>query len=361
MSFKKSKLLIIQPALVHYRVPVYNGIADFFETTVIGNYRDPQSSPEKFDWIESKLWNVLGIKWQFGVVRFLLIQRPSHIYLAADLNYFSSIVSTLLAKLLGIKIILNGQGVIKKGRFGNLKKAVLKQWTAIATLYVAYAKPCENSLLEAGFNGSNLCTVENRFEGNNKFPPPDASILRKDVLFIGRPRAGSRLEWLIKAHAAFTAKSPSQQVILHLIGVNENDIPPSEIGGAAIRFYGKVVDPQEISKIANSCCIGVYPGRAGLSVIDFLALSLPVVAATELTEHMGPEPHHIVDGFNGWNFKFHDFDDFSSCYEKALNLSIKDTVYSEQALASYQRLHSKSYAEELVDAISLSTIRASSH
>ncbi len=112
-------------------------------------------------------------------------------------------------------------------------------------------------------------------------------------------------------------------------------------------LHGAVYEDAAVADISRSCAIGCYPGRAGLSVVHLMSLSLPPVVASDLASHQGPEPSYVVDGWNGYVFDPANPDGVLEALTRAF--SNRATLHKTQvnAFETYQRLTSPPLAERI--------------
>ena len=112
-------------------------------------------------------------------------------------------------------------------------------------------------------------------------------------------------------------------------------------------------DKKIISDISVECRFGAYAGYAGLSVLHYMSLSLPVIVHSSLTMHMGPEPYSVIDGYNGFNFKRLDVVSLISAINKSFELDIKRyRDISSNAYITYEnKVKPFSYSDRLIEAL----------
>jgi hypothetical protein len=59
-----------------------------------------------------------------------------------------------------------------------------------------------------------------------------------------------------------------------------------------VKWHGEIYCQKKIKNISQQCKIGAYLGHSGLSIVHYLALSLPVLLKKSLIEHEGPENYY---------------------------------------------------------------------
>jgi glycosyltransferase involved in cell wall biosynthesis len=346
----KPRLLIIQPALMHYRTLVYNVINQKFDTTVLCSEGAVEGNNQNFGVIEASTIMKFGFTWQRHVTKSAMRLRPHAVWIAADVNVLSSLALVIYCRWRGIKTILHGQGFVKQSRLAWARRWMLKLWIWLADKYVGYTESCTQSLIDAGVTPNKLVTISNRLECSIGSAP-----LRADshgVLFVGRLRPGCRIQWLIKAMADIN-NFQSFPIPLHIVGDGQEREIVFKLAQTHlwIRSHGAVTDHAEIQSIAEKCSVGAYPGMAGLSVLTYMQNGLAVVVGSDLSKHMGPEPSYVINQYNGWTFDNDNYDNFKDMLEEALD-SPKLLNTRKGACATFDQIHRMSYGLEMIQTIS---------
>lgn len=242
---------------------------------------------KKFGWI------------QWGVVKYILRERPEAIFLNANPRYLTFWTTLLWAKVLGIPAYAHGHGFYRRGRIGTPHKLMMMAMLKLVTSYICYAPIVRQAFLDNGFPGRKLVVANNSLINRLPVPPREKTGTEPGVLFIGRLRRDSRLDLLMRVVARIR-REDGLPVLLHVVGDGEE--------GSALRerardcpwvvFHGGLYDPEQIRRVSLECFAGCYPGNAGLSVVHMMSLSLPVITHNDLRAH-GPEPSFIRDGVSG--------------------------------------------------------------
>jgi glycosyltransferase involved in cell wall biosynthesis len=290
----------------------------------------------KFGWI------------QWGVVNYMVRERPEAIFLNANPRYLSFWIALLWAKLLGIPAYVHGHGFYRRGRIGAPYKLMMMAMLKLVSSYICYAAIVRQAFLDNGFSPQKLAVAPNSLV--NPFPvlPREKTGMEPGVLFIGRLRRASGLDLLVTVIERIR-REDGLPLRLHVVGDGEE--------GGALRarawdrpwvvLHGQVYDPKKIREISLDCFLGCYPGNAGLSVVHMMSLSLPVVTHNDLNAH-GPEPSFIRDGVSGVLYDHADPDE--SLYQALRSLASDPARVFEMrrnAFADYQSLAHPSLAERL--------------
>lgn len=285
---------------------------------------------------------------QWPAVKYLLRERPAAIFVNANPRYLTFWMTLLWAKAMGIPAYAHGHGFYRRGEIGGAYKLMMKALLSLVTSYICYAPIVRQGFLDNGFNAEKLTVAHNSLI--NRFPvrPEEKSGKETGILFIGRLRRESRLEILFRVLERIR-REDGFDLQLHVVGDGEEG---DELRAKArdfpwIVFHGGVYDPGEVREISLACFAGCYPGKAGLSVLHMMSLSLPVITHDELRWH-GPEPSFIRDGVSGWLFDNQDAE--PSLYRALRSLASDAGRVGEMrrnAFADYSGLAHPSLAERL--------------
>jgi glycosyltransferase involved in cell wall biosynthesis len=334
------KIIIVQPYITKYRLPVFNELTDEFDVLIAAstNTSFGQISKEEIGNV-----NILELKetsffnnkifWQKGIIGAIVSNKPDYIYFSANPRYLSFWVAAFIANILRIKVIFHGQGLYNKLTPSIINKVTYFLFNYLCRVYICYTDSCKNSLKNLPIY--NKCLVAENSIVNSAFNSV-GSTSNNGILYIGRLREGTNIELLIKSITNIY-KTENESIKLFVIG-----------GGDLLSFYknkyknfdfivfiGEVYDAEKITNISTKCFAGCYPGDAGLSVLHYMSLSLAPIAHSSLHLHMGPEPSYICDKSNGILFKRNS--------EKSLTKAILKLKHNPSLLSSVQKKAFESY------------------
>lgn len=343
-----TRVLIVQPAFMHYRKMVYEKVAERFEVEVFCTVSTESSDKLKI----TECQTIEKLHWQKGLMTKVIRTRPDCVWLFSDVRYTSSLLLLVLGRLIGVPIVLHGQGLVKQSKRAFSRKLLLSIWLLFCKKYVAYAEVCRQSMKDLPGFAKKVVTIENRFESGPTVPI-DLSQTSKSLLFVGRLRDGSNLGMLIQCLNKLNLNAVDP-VVLEIVGNGplmaqlRNSFDDCEW----IKWHGEITDENAIGEVASRCQFGVYPGRAGLSVLTYLKYGLPVICAGRMEYHMGPEPSMLKEGYNAQFFDAESESSLGDTIRKSFDLSPEERLrFRENAYQSYQDLHRKSYGEEMAEVI----------
>lgn len=330
------RLLIVQPYLTNYRIPVFAELAGQYETMVAsstpatGSGYDAQAEGAPFGTghlPEKRLPG--GVLWQAGLLGLMRRFKPDILLITANPRYLSFWAALILARVMGISAVAHGQGPYNKSALSMPARLAIKAMLALASRYACYTEYSRQGFLKFGFAPDKLRVADNSLVLEHTVQPGEKTGRERGVLFIGRLREGSMLEVLVVALERVRANTPD--VELHVVGGGDGLPALEELAQTRpwLHLHGLVYDQHRVADISRRCLVGCYPGDAGLSVLHYMALSCPPVCHGDITRHMGPEPSYVTDGENGF---FFDPDDRENSLAEVLG-----RVFAQNDLSGVQR------------------------
>lgn len=335
-------LLFVQPVLTNYRVPLFEDLSErFSKVTVMAAQAASEFGVDnksyKFKLIQVSWRRFFGF-YNFGFFAYLKVVRE-HQYLVhfGDFKYLTLYYSLLARLLFGTKVFVHGQGGYKNDGLGKCLA-----YTALVFMsngYVAYNEYAANSL---------KCVLPKFLRGkvsfvnNSLYLEPVSHINenpKMEIAYIGRLREGSNIEMLAQACKAATLR-------LNIVGLASAEDQQRLLQyHDDIIFHGALFDEALIKTALKDCLAGVYAGDAGLSVVHYMALGLPVVVHSDIRRHMGPEPAYILDMVNGLHFERLNYQTlFEAIFKLKTDNNSRNTI-AKSALDFYNGLSKTKMAE----------------
>ena len=308
------RLCIVQPYLTKYREPVFEALTRWYEVTVLSSPADPGMAYGETDNNKTFAHHIVAMRtllggrlaYQYGVVRHIVRDKPDLVLIAANPRHLSYWLTLATCALLGLRCYSHGQGLYAKRSPSVLQKLMFRVMLALSTRYICYAPLVRDSLLKVGLPAEALRVAENSLSITCPVEPGDKTGLENGILFVGRLRKGSKVDILVNVVEELCCQGLNLE--LHIIGDGEESAVIREAASRLpwLHWYGMIYDQKRISDISRMCFIGCYPGDAGLSILHYMALSLPPVVHNDFAAHMGPEPSYVTDGKNGFLFSVRD-------------------------------------------------------
>jgi len=343
-------LLIVQPILASYRVPLIDGLASHVSEDVLvcsdrqtSDYGDASISGGEF--IEANFRALFAFK-ILSLKKFLMIfNRADCILHVADFKFSSLWLFIICCLFSKKKIFLHGQGGYKKS--GLLHRTVYQCVVLLSDGYICYTHYSAAKLksILPVFLHKKISVVENTL-----YLEPVDSILNcdsSDIFYIGRLREGCGLELLLEAAAL-------AKVSVRIIGSGREEYRKMlESKYPNAKFYGGVFAREQQLEIAKGCLVGAYGGDAGLSVVHYMAFGLPVIVHSEIGMHMGPEPSYVEHNVNGLNFERGSVKSLSTAIDKLKEDSELRSKLAINSLNTFKALKEPSMHEKFIKILDL--------
>jgi glycosyltransferase involved in cell wall biosynthesis len=167
------------------------------------------------------------------------------------------------------------------------------------------------------------------------------------LAFIGRIRHRCGLEIIFDAVQPLIKFFPD--ISVEIIGDGDPDyIEELKKKYKFVNFHGVIYDEKGIAEKLGNCAAGIYGGDAGLSIVHYMSLGLPVILHKEIELHMGPEPYYIKENVNGLLFKRNSVKELTDCIKKILSNHHLRNNLALGALQTFMEMKTPSMAEKFI-------------
>ncbi|MBR9911302.1 MAG: glycosyltransferase family 4 protein [Gammaproteobacteria bacterium] len=349
------KVLVVQPYLTRYRIPVFKEIGSKFDVQVsaaigrtYGDFSSDDLTAINFKALKEVRFISSRIFWQSGLLSTFKKFMPDVVFVSANPRYLSMWVLLLASKFYGVKILLHGQGSYNKSGTSLLSRIQYKLFHLLGDRYICYTETCRNSLKNTAIY--NKCLVaENSIV--NDFPVEKLFAGECGLLFVGRLRHGCNLDLLIEAIIKLEELGTS--LTLYIIGGGDllDVYRKKYLRLPNVFFLGEVYNAETISKISQKCFAGCYPGDAGLSVLHYMSLSLPPIVHSSMDKHLGPEPSYVVEGENGVYFERESLDSLVGSIKKLYEDPSCIERMQRKSFSTYRHLTNPSLGQRMLSII----------
>lgn len=286
---KPANILIQQPVIAPYRLPVFLSIssAGQFKVRFIASdvtftgetSRKGQASVEVS--LVRSLRFPLGFVWQKGLSREIRSGKSILISLGYDPHYLSSIWAAMWARRHGVAVVLWGHGVHERSsRFATWLYARMAR---LADALVFYAEGGARACIDSGIDPKRVFVAWNSIDtsGIEGLRAPGRFELRRRVVLLGRLTEGKKPLLAIQAFALALPSLPTN-TILTIIGdgpLREACIEEASRLGITdrVELTGAIYDDSELASFMNDAWICLSTGYVGLSAIHSLAFGVPMV------------------------------------------------------------------------------------
>ena len=292
----KRKFVIVQNTIPHYRIPLFQRIADDYDLDVSVVHSDAGIADKVFPfqtiYLPSRV--LFGFTFQPGLLK--ILDNADTIISMFDLRW-ATIMRGILRKDLASKTYLWTHGYGRISLFNKLRAHLAKRSKGLVLYYKEFAIP----YIEEGLSKEKIYESSNTILVKNSAYNP--SITRDRFVYVGRLQERKQIDVLISVFARILPDYPS--VKLDVIGggflmesirqlASELDVSKS------VTFHGECTDEQVLKHHFQRSLAYVSPGHVGLGVLHAFAYGCPVV--TSATAYHAPEFVNCIDEVNSLLF-----------------------------------------------------------
>ncbi|MDX2132164.1 MAG: glycosyltransferase family 4 protein [Planctomycetota bacterium] len=322
------RVVIQQPCLSHYRVPVFRELASRRGLDLLVLYGDEKGitnvAPEGFraEFVKLHDMRVAGTLVRYHAAQFSHCRRECAdvVVLSWSTRYASLVPGLARARWNDLGVVLWGHGYSKAETRIRRRLRTLLPGVTDSVLFYNYT--AAQDLID-----TNLIRPERVFVALNTIDlspvQAAADVWRRDparlarfrfehglgagpvVLFVSRLFAENQTDVLVRAAPALASRFPGAKVVIVGDGPDAPRLRAlaKDIGADdAVRFAGAVFGEENVAPWFLSADVFCYPANVGLSLIHALSYSLPVVTGDRL-QSQNPEIEAFRDNVNGLLFR----------------------------------------------------------
>lgn len=321
---KPIRVVLQNPSLAKYRVPVYRELAsrEGIDLTVL--YGDEQGitnvPPDGFraELVPMREWRVLGqpLFWHSAYWQAVERGKADVAVLSWNVRFLSLMPALVRAWWNGIPTILWGHGHSKQEHAIKLGfRRSMMRWATAAMFYDSQAA---QSMVASGFpkervfvatNAIDQTPIQEQRERWLADPRRLAEFRREQqlddvplLLYVSRMLPNNRLDMLIESIVPLAERFPNIQVALigggDKVGESLRQLARQRGVERQVRFLGPIFEEKNLAPWFLSAKAFVYPCNIGLSLMHAFGYGLPAVTSDAL-EQQNPEIHALENGVNG--------------------------------------------------------------
>lgn len=330
MSPINVRLGLQQRVLPEYRIPFFEMLADDCEQGLgifAGSARRQEAIAQKNYIKSAQLTSARNIHllngkaylcWQAGLIKWLENFQPEVLILEANPRYILSSNAARWMHQRSRPVIGWGLGApVQQGRLAGIRQNFRRQFIEKFDAVITYSGQGAAEYQSLGFPAQRIFVAPNAAAARPISPIPQRSAQFKDgkpvLLYVGRLQARKRIDFLLRACAAFPQE---KQPVLWIIGDGpereELQNLAKEIFPAA-QFWG-AKHGEELRPFFEEADLFVLPGTGGLAVQQAMSFGLPVIVA----EADGTQTD-LVRPENGWCIPPGDFAALGFAIQNALS------------------------------------------
>ncbi len=286
------KVLIIQNTIMHYRKPVFNGLAKNYEVTVLHSGQVSVGPEDDYSEIITKTKRFGPFFLQNAVLSEIRGHHYDVVIVMFDIRWINNVLAVFLQKK--PRFIYWGHRYSKNWFVNILREKLMKFSDGV----VQYSDVETCRMIDSGvpsskiFIAHNTIHIPNHSDGRN--------VLKDSFVFVGRAQKRKKVDLLLKAFSEIVDQI-SPEIKINIIGSGpENDFLKDlakEYNIAdRVMFHGKIVDDEKLKDFFQRAYAYVSPGPVGLGVLHSFAYGTPVVTSS-YGKH-GPEYNNLTTNHN---------------------------------------------------------------
>jgi glycosyltransferase involved in cell wall biosynthesis len=335
------RLVVQQPALPHYRVPVFAELSrrsGLSLRVVHGAVPDLTNAPAagfRAELVPTRRLRLPGrtLSWQGAQLRLARRREADVLILSWNLNYLSLVPALLRARRQGVATILWGHGYSK--RESPRRRWARMRVTGLASGLLLYDRRSARRCVESGVDEARVFVAPNSLDQRPieaaQRPWDDPARLEefrrsadlprdRVVLFVSRLVAANRVDLLVQAAARLRPAFPDLRVLV--IGGGPEAEPLRHLArslelGQVVRFLGPLYDEGALAPYFRCASVFCYPANVGLSLLHAFGYGLPAVTSDHIEAH-NPEIDALRRGENGLLYADGDAADLARVLERLL-------------------------------------------
>lgn len=286
------KVLILQNSIPHYRIPLYNELANTYKITVLhsgdpsgldkNNYEEKIVTKKKIGpfYLQSAIFEEIS-KNHYDVVIVMF-----------DIRWLFNITLSTLRR--NFKLIYWGHRYSKNPIANKIRDFFLKRSDAI----LQYSDVETEQLLALGIKKEKIFVAHNTMHVDNHFD--SSSNNKNSLIFVGRAQKRKKVSVFLKAFSEVKTMIPKNFYIT-IVGDGKENIKLKDLAKQLgiekhVNFTGNVTNPNELKELYQNAIAYVSPGPVGLAVLHSFAYGVPVITLKK-GKH-GPEFSNLEHNIN---------------------------------------------------------------
>jgi glycosyltransferase involved in cell wall biosynthesis len=345
------KVLIQQPRLPHYRVPLFAGLTQQFGwdlTVVYSSHASRDESGIEANQgvgfhrlnLTQRTYKLAGmqLKFQRGLLALLRSEPWDAVFLEGAQGNLSGYLAALWCRRRGVPCIWWTKGYFEPQN--ALRRTLYRVQLKAPHVFLPYGDSTHEFLRQYGVSQERIVQAYNTVDVEDKYQRIDSlremgrcmlqsvfgeQVPRPLIAYVGRLTAGKRVEDAIRAlHCLSSERSVHAALWVVGDGSMRNNLEQlaHSLGlSPQVAFAGRVpLDGDAAALSVSDVC--VFPGDHGLAINIAMAVGTPVVAA----DLPGPDGEMVVHGETGWRFPVGDTAALAEAVLEALHAPNRDTI-----------------------------------
>ena len=346
---RKIRVVIQQPSLATYRVPVYQELVKRPEIDLAVHYAPCATLetrlPDGFRGVcvpmHCRQLGAGEVYWHAAQWKNAARAACDVLILSWDMHYVSLVPTLLRARWAGLPTVLWGHGYSKHE--SSWRAAVRASAAKLGTALLLYNHRVAKHYINLGWDPSRIFVALNALDQRPIQEARQSWFERKGdlqafcrehrldqgpvILFVSRLKPANRLDLLIQAVAKLKYEFPTLQVVIIGKGQEEEnrirDLAQSLDVARHLRFEGAIYDEYHLAPWFLWADVFCYPANIGLSILHAFGYGLPVITSDDIATQ-NPEIEALRHGENGLLYAANDPDALATTLRR---------LFSDQTLA----------------------------
>lgn len=268
-------------------------------------------------------WLFQKVLFQSHVISVVLSGKYDVVVLWGVISIFTTWLGAIFAKIFGIKVIMWGHGMYgSEGRAKSLLRKSLYNLADHNLLYGAHGESLVRELLPDAqtaviYNSLDVAHIRKLIAEYENTPKGS----EWDLIFVGRLTEIKRVDLLIQACALLKTEGCELKLLIVGDGIMLGELQKYAIAqgvDAYITWAGECYDEEVIARFFRMSKFCISPGNIGLMAMHALYNDTPVIIHSDMRYQM-PEAEAILDGVNGFHFKYNSVRDLADTINRALS------------------------------------------
>ena len=300
----RKRLLLLQDVLAPFRRPVYNGLAQHYDVTVLHSGEPRTTTSDAFREVVHPVRRRGPLSIRDRTLG-ASVGRYDVTISMFDLRWPDCILPPLRDRQIYGRRILWGHGYAR-----NRLSIAVRDWlVARADGVLLYDDGAAADMLKRGVRPHKIFIAPNTVHVANH---RDYSNARKtSLIYVGRLSKRKKVDTLIDAFGGIQDRLPDQVRLEIVGGGSERADLERRVArrglSESVTFHGVIDDDESLSRLFARAYACVVPGHVGLAVLRSFAYGVPVIARTG--EPHAPEFSNLAHGGNALICDHRDFAD----------------------------------------------------
>lgn len=379
----KIKLVVIEPLIPLYRVPLYESVAahpgvdltllaDIITPNQLNQYKASEHQFKVMDLPDRRFGPFL---YRIGLFRWFTILQPEVVILKGNPRDLTQMVAVLWCRLRGIKVIVWSM-FYRIGPRRIITDLMMRYIVSIAHCLFSYGERGKRELASIGVPADKVVVLHNcidtrsirhyrdqvTFDAVHAFKQRYELVGKRILLQVVRMTDIKRTDLLLEGFSRLCAHR--NDLLLILIGGGPLEEEMKDLADRLAiteytRFVGPLYDESELALWYRCADVFVMATCIGLSIHHAMAYGVPVVTDDNVLTQTA-EFEVLQDGVNGLTYRSGDLDDFASKVESILADS---DLHAELSRNAIKRVEEDYQMDSMVKRFTDAVIRlkASSH